>query len=424
MQRLARQAVVVPTDPLSSSSSTTSESSTSSSTSASSSDSSSASSSSTSLPSSVSSTIPPTSVDTTASTQPSDTSLGHSSSANDTFFRTSSPADFITSRPSPSASENITIIVTTIGSQATTFTSHLPTSLVGSQPGTPTSARTAIIAGATSAFLVLLCLTLGAIFAYRKHKLRHTLSTFGKKKEGKGLLDGEDFDDEDVVPMRSYTDHPRVMSPAPSLLKSRTSETGSIFREEVWPPPGFIDPIAKHSSQVDLSRIVDDVMGPFASTSNSRQASDHDRQGSGSTSHQGLPSTSHDRDVTDASTFSHSRFSTMSSHSTTPLISQPSQPTNSIPMTNPTTNYTDPFQSPTTPPSAFYPYQSALPPGALPPVIPGSASNTHPSSSRQAPLSGPSPASSQAKSQPKRSSPLARALTGDAKIWLGRNLHR
>ncbi|TFK79274.1 hypothetical protein K466DRAFT_505837 [Polyporus arcularius HHB13444] len=43
---------------------------------------------------------------------------------------------------------------------------------------------------------------------------------------------------------------------APHLLGMR-AETGSIFREAVWPPPG-------QPSAVDLSRIVDDVMGPTA----------------------------------------------------------------------------------------------------------------------------------------------------------------
>ena len=55
----------------------------------------------------------------------------------------------------------------------------------------------------------------------------------------------------------------RPASPSLSILRTRISESGSIFREEVWPPPSpTIDPIQMRSSQVDLSRIVDDVMGP------------------------------------------------------------------------------------------------------------------------------------------------------------------
>lgn len=55
----------------------------------------------------------------------------------------------------------------------------------------------------------------------------------------------------------------RPASPSLSILRTRVSESGSIFREEVWPPPSpTIDPIQMRSSQVDLSRIVEDVMGP------------------------------------------------------------------------------------------------------------------------------------------------------------------
>jgi len=51
----------------------------------------------------------------------------------------------------------------------------------------------------------------------------------------------------------------------PQLLRARGSETGSIFHEGVWPPPGeesrLVDPLTNASSHVDLSRIVDDIMG-------------------------------------------------------------------------------------------------------------------------------------------------------------------
>ncbi|KIK11005.1 hypothetical protein PISMIDRAFT_78005, partial [Pisolithus microcarpus 441] len=47
-------------------------------------------------------------------------------------------------------------------------------------------------------------------------------------------------------------------------IVSGPSETGSMFREEVWPPPNersrLIDPLAR-SHEIDLSSIVDDVMG-------------------------------------------------------------------------------------------------------------------------------------------------------------------
>ena len=50
------------------------------------------------------------------------------------------------------------------------------------------------------------------------------------------------------------------------LMRARGSETGSMFHEGVWPPPGegatLVDPILRSSSQVDLTGIVDSVMGP------------------------------------------------------------------------------------------------------------------------------------------------------------------
>ena len=95
------------------------------------------------------------------------------------------------------------------------------------------------------------------------------MESTGKKKEGRGLLDGEEFDDDErnfSNTMQSYHYPTHVFnsegsSTSVNLMKSRTSETGSIFREDVWPPPGFIDPILKQNSEVDLSGIVNDVMG-------------------------------------------------------------------------------------------------------------------------------------------------------------------
>lgn len=78
--------------------------------------------------------------------------------------------------------------------------------------------------------------------------------------------------------MRRYQDQPTPRSGASSLhshssslslFRPRASDTGSIFREEVWPPPTgdtrFVDPFmggVRRSRDVDLGSIVDDVMGP------------------------------------------------------------------------------------------------------------------------------------------------------------------
>jgi hypothetical protein len=65
-----------------------------------------------------------------------------------------------------------------------------------------------------------------------------------------------------------------IQSPSPPiLLRARGSETGSIFHEDVWPPPAetsrLVDPIVQASSQVDLGSIVDDIMGPADRTNRS-----------------------------------------------------------------------------------------------------------------------------------------------------------
>ena len=282
------------------------------------------------------------------------------------------------------------------------FTSVLPTALVADSSNRASdSRRTGIIAGATSGLFVLLLLLLGGVFAWRRHRLKSQPGS--GKKEVRALLEGEEFDDDDVVPMsmrhqrQISTNSPynqySVDSSAPSLLKSRTSESGSIFREEVWPPPGFVDPIQKRSSQVDLSKIVDDVMGPSQAGSSqvefgSSSSSDH---------HTGPPSSwhnnNHNRDLTDATV--NTAHSDLSINSSTSLRR---------------TSYgNDPFQpafvtSPVT-------YQSpSLPPGASAPHPPGSSRSTSPT-----PPSHSHNRSSTSHSLPKKSSPLARALTQDAK---------
>lgn len=175
-----------------------------------------------------------------------------------------------------------------------------------------------IIAGSVGGVAFIVLITALFLF-YRRHQ--HKKISFFKRLQPKPrtrLLDGEDIDDYDMGPSTRYRDYPasvttshalsvngmntpppgpspmarsfhtsspslsgipmdpqRTPTPnraglppgasAPHLLGMR-SETGSIFREAVWPPPGessmLVDPITNASSTVDLSTIVDDVMGP------------------------------------------------------------------------------------------------------------------------------------------------------------------
>jgi hypothetical protein len=55
----------------------------------------------------------------------------------------------------------------------------------------------AAIAGATTGIVALFLKFLGVVFWDRQHKLQKLLESTGKKREGRGLLDGEEFDDDE-----------------------------------------------------------------------------------------------------------------------------------------------------------------------------------------------------------------------------------
>ena len=212
----------------------------------------------------------------------------------------------------------------------------------------------------------------------------------------------------------------RSHSPTPSLLKSRITDTGSIFREEVWPPPGFVDPISKNNSQVDLGSIVDDVMGASSSRHPDRYPSDS----------------------TDLSDLSTSR----TIGSTAPLGSG-----NHWRRSTSSLGYDDPFAGSSSQASFHPPSSYRLPPGASPSSHPGliasTASPSFPQFSSESSsfhfstsgsTVGPSLSASSSASitgsavlalvppprplsgtVPKKSSPLARALTQDQKLLSG-----
>ncbi|KAF4623597.1 hypothetical protein D9613_002369 [Agrocybe pediades] len=385
-QRVVRQAVSLPPSSESSSSSAVGSSSSSSASSVSSSSSSSViSSSSSSLITSASLTSK-TSLSSTSSTSisvpltitdplPPSTSAGStpppnpqpSESSKGSLGDLTSPTTIPTPDPflllngtSASPTENITTIVSTVDGRVTTFTSHLPTTLAESKPSLSGSKRSGIIAGATAGFVAFILLLLAAIFAYRKHKLSRELAMSEKKREAKGLLDGEEFDDADDDITRS-THGPATHTKEwgswkdfkqPStvgrenMLRARVSESGSIFREEVWPPPGLVDPIKDRNSKVDLSNIVADVMGP------------------GSTPQDAAPLPSPDHHIASFHEPSPLRNSTG-----TVDANAPAAPTlrvaNHAGHTEP---WDDPFESPG-PPSIH----SSLPPGAMHPSTPGAS---------------------------------------------------
>lgn len=169
-----------------------------------------------------------------------------------------------------------------------------------------TSNNRAIIIGSVvgvTAFIALLI----SLFIFCKRRKIRKMSFFGRDepKPRSMLFAGEDMDE----PVQQYRDYPASLhssshanspalgpmfdpmrmvntptpsiqsrnAPSPHLLGLRASESGSIFHEAVWPPPGeasrFVDPLTLASSSVNLGNIVDDVMGPSTSTVNVASAS-------------------------------------------------------------------------------------------------------------------------------------------------------
>ncbi|KAI0769944.1 hypothetical protein C8Q74DRAFT_1369190 [Fomes fomentarius] len=272
-------------------------------------------------PTSEPSSLPPTSdpnPDSTTSISTVPTSLPPTSSTSDLVSPTALPA----SNNTESFQTTITsAIATTVinGTTSTLFTT-IPTTLSQDTTGDNAATKRNIIAGSVggAAFIILI----GALLLFYRRHQNKKLSFFkgSQPKPRTRLLDGEDLDDYDLGPPTRYRDYPASVvsshahsrsvtngtptpisgrsptmrdfqaSPGPSILgqpldphRAATpgalppgaaaphllgmrAETGSIFREAVWPPPGaqLVDPIMNASNSVDLSSIVDDVMGPNA----------------------------------------------------------------------------------------------------------------------------------------------------------------
>ncbi|EED79571.1 predicted protein [Postia placenta Mad-698-R] len=160
------------------------------------------------------------------------------------------------------------------------------------------SSNRAIIAGSVVGVAAFVVLPLAMAVCYRRHQQKKPIFFRRSRPPPRNiLLAGEDMDDYDLgPPMSSYRDTPGTgsapsltshatsynagslqgvpfvppapfadpgrVSYSPHLMGMRTSESGSIFQEAVWPPPrsALVDPLLVSSE--DLSHIVDDVMGP------------------------------------------------------------------------------------------------------------------------------------------------------------------
>ncbi|KAF9652623.1 hypothetical protein BDM02DRAFT_3126366 [Thelephora ganbajun] len=159
------------------------------------------------------------------------------------------------------------------------------------------SERTAIIAGSVAGGVAFIILVAAIILFYRRHQSKKRgFFPSSEPKPRTMLLAGEDLDDEygysrqtSNAPTPIPSSFRRVESPvnhlprsgsteqSPRLLRPRGSDTGSIFHEGgIWPPPGdssrLVDPILS-GSHINLSNIVDDVMGHSARQQNNASGS-------------------------------------------------------------------------------------------------------------------------------------------------------
>lgn len=146
-----------------------------------------------------------------------------------------------------------------------------------------------MIAGSVAGGVALILLVAAIILFYRRHqnKKKGFFPAFEPKPRTM-LLAGEDLDDEYAyshqtsnAPTPISSSVRRVGSPvdslprsvgvdqSPRLLRPRASDTGSIFHEGgIWPPPaGLVDPILA-GSHINLTNIVNEVMGSSAGQQN------------------------------------------------------------------------------------------------------------------------------------------------------------
>ncbi|KAG6333794.1 hypothetical protein ID866_5289 [Astraeus odoratus] len=255
----------------------------------------------------------------------SSTSTPSTSAAPSTSSSTSpSPTPFSTSG-TPTTSGILSTYVTVVSGSTYTTLGLIPTT-VPPQPSSSSDSRAAIIGGsAAGAAIVIICLVSVTFFFRRKRvkrlRILDAITSSQKQAQQRAmLLAGEDLDDIDMshyssagryrdfdaswdvgspqgsMSIRSFIPpgspgfgpHPGPsplpsagfsspgasirgmgMSSTPTFHQSRRSDTGSLFQEDVWPPPNersrLVDPLM-HGRDIDLSRIVDDVMGPSASS--------------------------------------------------------------------------------------------------------------------------------------------------------------
>ncbi|KAI6118337.1 hypothetical protein F5141DRAFT_1264362 [Pisolithus sp. B1] len=254
------------------------------------------------------------------STAPSSTPISSSSTLSPTpsSISSTSPLPSTTTTP-PGIPTTITSSYVTVIGGSTYTTQSLIASVIPTQSSSNSDQRAAIIGGSAAGGAVLLIIVVSIIFFLRRKHFKRLrildaiMSTRKQAQKRAMLLAGEDMDDDFHPPPSRYRDYETPwdvgsphgsmsmhsfvppgspgLGPQPSIFPSlrsgdsrmgvsgagtvsgpstpppyhsHRSESGSMFREEVWPPPNersrLIDPLAR-SHEVDLGSIVNDVMG-------------------------------------------------------------------------------------------------------------------------------------------------------------------
>lgn len=168
----------------------------------------------------------------------------------------------------------LTELVTTVNGVETIFATPIQTLLNTSDNVLSDSQRTGVIAGAAVGGVCVLVALLGVIFYFRRaRKARKRMLAEKNKRPTRHPLEDEAdyFPHPAMAQWDAYSTTGSTVS-APRLLRARGSQTGSLFHEDVWPPPTEVmqDPLL--TSQ-DLGSSISLAMGFPHEASSDLQAS-------------------------------------------------------------------------------------------------------------------------------------------------------
>ncbi|PVF95622.1 hypothetical protein CPB86DRAFT_763690 [Serendipita vermifera] len=177
-------------------------------------------------------------------------------------------------------SEGVTIVVseyvTTINGVATITATPIQTLLNTSDGSLSHSQRTGVIAGAAVGGMLVLIALLGAVFYFRRARQarqRMLMEEEKQRRQPRRLLEDEADDFDLTAPMTQWDGTSLTTgssASAPRLLRARGSQTGSLFHENVWPPPTEVmqDPLV---TSHDLGSSISLAMGLPVETSSPQQ---------------------------------------------------------------------------------------------------------------------------------------------------------